>query len=132
MIPATTNVECQFEGDRGDGTKYRYTSNPVIAWDDDGTPLVLGDGALVSAERYRNFIGLVEADAPVVAALPGGEWRAEFKDDDGTIHSTPLLSWNVRADGTATPIVAGSDGDVYDPCEVSNFSRLYIPEWENE
>lgn len=65
---------------------------------------------------------------PVVAALPGGGWIVEYKQDDGTVQAYPLVCWLVLADGQVIPRDAGTDGDTYDPRELANFQRMYHPD----
>ncbi|MFC8406754.1 hypothetical protein ACWEQ5_13595 [Streptomyces griseoincarnatus] len=65
---------------------------------------------------------------PVVAALPGGGWIAEFKQDDGSVETYPLVAWLVLADGEMIPMDASASGDAQDPREVANFQRMYHPD----
>lgn len=65
---------------------------------------------------------------PVVAALPGGGWRARFKEDDGSRHVWPIVCWLVRADGSCTPVDVDCYGIQGDPTESSNFDRLLGPD----
>ncbi|MER0422791.1 hypothetical protein [Streptomyces microflavus] len=65
---------------------------------------------------------------PVVAALPGGGWMAEYKQDDGSLEAYPLVAWLVLADGEMVPRDASGEGDAHDPRDVGNFQRLYHPD----
>ncbi|MEV5958356.1 hypothetical protein AB0M11_32180 [Streptomyces sp. NPDC051987] len=65
---------------------------------------------------------------PVVAALPGGGWRAEYKQADGSVQAYPLIAWLVLADGQMIPMDTYTDGEAHDPRRVGNFSRLYHPD----
>ncbi|MEU2434500.1 hypothetical protein ABZ611_34345 [Streptomyces sp. NPDC007861] len=65
---------------------------------------------------------------PVVAALPGGGWFTEYKQDDGSVQAYPLVAWLVLADGEMIPMDAAVDGFVQDPRETGNFHRLFHPD----
>lgn len=65
---------------------------------------------------------------PVVAALPGGGWLAEYKQDDGSVEAYPLVAWLVLADGEMLPRDASGDGGAHDPRDAGNFQRLYHPD----
>lgn len=132
MIPATNLYEARFRHET-DG-RPNFTTKPVIAWSDDGTALVadVKTGRLRDADSWSNFAGLATVDAPVVGAVPGGTWRAEFSTDEGGLNSWPILAWLVHADGTCAPVHADRDGYADDPTTVSNFVRLYQPEEDPE
>lgn len=75
------------------------------------------------------------ADAPIVAALPGGGWRIEYdaiRPKDGSTFSDPVLAWLVRANGETYPISTDSSGLTDDPTDASNFRRVYHPDEEQE
>ncbi|MEU4089458.1 hypothetical protein [Streptomyces aureus] len=65
---------------------------------------------------------------PVVAALPGGGWMAEYKDEDGGVQAYSLIAWRILADGETLPRDAWAHGEAHDPREVGNFARLYHPD----
>ncbi|MDH6432605.1 hypothetical protein M2158_001082 [Streptomyces sp. SAI-144] len=65
---------------------------------------------------------------PVVAALPGAGWFAEYVLPDGTTQQYPLAAWLVRADGTLEPVDMGEDGYAEDPRGAHNFARLVQPQ----
>lgn len=65
---------------------------------------------------------------PVVSALPGAGWAAEYLLPDGTTQRYPLIAWLVRADGTLEPLDMGEDGYAEDPRGAQNFARLVQPE----
>lgn len=130
MIPATHPYEARFTHKNDDG-RTTFSFKPVIAWDDDGQPLVAGKRKLMVASSFTNFDRIMAADdSPVVATVPGDGWRAEFKDEDGSTISDPVIAFAVRADGTGLPIQVGSDGEVDTSTSASNFSRLYHAEGE--
>jgi hypothetical protein len=108
-----------------------YTTKPVIAWDDDGHALVAGDRTLVRADSWTNFADLCEGTAKVIAAFPGGDWKAEFRNDDGSVFSCPITAWVVKDDGDCTPLHADGEGWCDNPSEAGNFVRLYHPDDES-
>ncbi|MEU4964178.1 hypothetical protein [Streptomyces smyrnaeus] len=69
---------------------------------------------------------------PVVAALPGGGWRARFKGDDGSPLVWPITCWLIKADGSVVPIDVDCYGIAGDPTESSNFDRLLGPDDDDE
>ncbi|WP_051722500.1 hypothetical protein [Streptomyces albus] len=117
------------EGSADGKTHTHYTSKAVVGWDDDGTPLVVDEktGRLRDASSWRNYAGVHEGEPAVIAALPGNGWRAEYRNDDGSVHSSPIVAWLVYDDGSVKP--ADTDGDAYVdfPTTVSNFTRIYHP-----
>ncbi|MFF3346101.1 hypothetical protein [Streptomyces sp. NPDC002779] len=111
----------------------RYSTKPVVAWDDMGAAMVLDGrrGCLVRADSYSNFDCVLSAtSAPIVGAVAGGGWRAEYSSDDGSTSSTPIVAWNVRADGGLDPIYVDADGLTGDPTDDVNFMRIYLPDNE--
>lgn len=133
MIPATRPYEARFKHETTgpDGkTRTHYTEKPVIAWDKQGQPLVADKrGVLVAATGWTNFAGVHEAEPPVIAAIPGGGWVAEFTDEEGAAR-WPIVAWTVRADGSCTPLTVDRDGMCDDPTDATNFGRIYHPDDE--
>lgn len=137
MIPATTPYEVYYKGTDNEGKPYTWPGPQVIAWDDDGAPLVIPDShkqarRLQRATDYGNFSHVAPADSPTVAALPGGGWRVEYKNDDGTLWSAPLVAWHIRASGETIPIDCDSTGYADNPTDSSNFVRIFHPEWDTD
>ncbi|MER5918018.1 hypothetical protein ABT124_49150 [Streptomyces sp. NPDC001982] len=61
---------------------------------------------------------LIRGDqAATVGAIPGGGWLIDCADDQGNTWTTPILTWTVHADGTATPITTDRDGVTGDATE---------------
>lgn len=65
---------------------------------------------------------------PVVAAVPGGGWAAEYLLPDGTKQQFGLLMWIVRADGSVQPLDVDGEGWPHDPRRDAHFARLVQPE----
>ncbi|WP_326817925.1 hypothetical protein OIE61_30325 [Streptomyces sp. NBC_01762] len=90
----------------------------VETWDETtGTALVVDPqrGALRPVTDYPDFSHLERADQ-VVAAVPGGGWRAHWKDEgpNGTPLTEQVLAWLITATGRATPITVDATGHVDD------------------
>lgn len=127
MIPATVRYEASFRYENK-GEPY-FATKPVIAWSGDGAAMVADSktGGLVAATYYAEFAGLALAEAPVVAAVPGGGWYAEYEggQDNGLI---PVLAWLIAADGDMTPISSDADGTPYDLTNTTDFSCMKSPD----
>jgi len=114
MIPAMGyEVSFQLEGEE----KPRWVSERVVAWADDGTPLIARALGLGRADEVSHIYGhkilsweVEEEDVPL-GVIPGGDWRATFESDNGEGSWTePVVAWLVRADGSGEPLVSDSDG----------------------
>lgn len=130
MIPAVTPYEVRYQREetRPDGTKnVWWNSTPVVAWSDKGFPLVAGKRGLVLAELLGEY-ELYESSGPVVATIPGGGWRAEYKNEDNSVDSNPVIAWVVYADGSCHPFDSTGDGYAESVNEVSNLVRVFHPE----
>jgi hypothetical protein len=126
LIPAQQPHHAHYKHESNGRT--HFTTKPVIAWDDDGRPLVLHSKShrLVLADSYSNFHGVSEAPGQVVAAIPGGGWKVVY-EDDGELVTDSVLLWLVRADGSVTPMDGDRTGDIDNPLSVSNFKQLLAP-----
>jgi hypothetical protein len=103
--------------------------SPVVAWDEDGSPLVVGKWGLVRAsDAGRGAVARIKRDnEPVVGAVPGGGWLIDCTDDEGNTWTTPILAWTVHADATTTPLTSDSDGLTGDATEGLSSYRIYHP-----
>lgn len=121
MIPAPPGLVANYKG--------LVTPKPVIAFDEDGRAMVIGNGGLVHADDYNNFDGISDEDpAPVTALIPSGGWRVEFTSADGTKWSQPLVGWAVRAGGLVSPLSTDRDGYVEPLMDISGTWRVYHPD----
>jgi hypothetical protein len=113
MIPAPKGFQAHYNRKDSGGTA-RFTTRDVLAFDEDGTPLVLGDEnhgwRLVPASTYRGFTGIYPGDMPLVLTLPAGGWRVEYAGDDGKNWSEPVVGWGVTADGYAIALTHAGEG----------------------
>lgn len=123
MIPADGSHCVQYE--RGSGALPR---RPVVAWDDEGAPLVVGRRGLVPAFELGAVQRIVRDQHPAVAAVPGGGWLIDCKDDDGITWTLPILAWTVHADGSTTPLTTDADGVTSDATEGLAEYRIYHPD----
>lgn len=132
MIPAQHPYQAHYKQEERGRTL--FTCKPVIAWDDEGQALVVDErtGRLVPANNGRAFTGLSEGGHPVVAAIPGGGWRARYTNSDGTSLEDPLVAWTVHSNGTLTPIDTDHSGLCDDATAVGNFDGLVAPGTETQ
>jgi len=119
-----------------DGSHYVYyekSSNAlprrkIIAWGDEGEPLVVGRRGLVPAWDLGGISRLVTEEAPAVGAVPGGGWMIDCKDDEGGSWTLPILAWTIHANGTASPLTTDADGVATDATEGLASYRIYHPD----
>ncbi|MFJ6792035.1 hypothetical protein [Streptomyces angustmyceticus] len=123
MIPSTRSHYAKYETAEGRPSATR----PVIAWDNDGHPMVVGSLGLVRAEECGNFVHVDEYEAPIVAAIPGDGWLVDCKDTEGNTWTDRILAWTVHADGTATPLTTDTEGVTGDATKGVGEYRLYHP-----
>lgn len=127
MIPAPPGWFASYRQTNPD----HRTHMPVIAWNDEGVPLVADSktGRLRPADGYSNFdrVGPATIDnpAPIVAVIPGGGWRVERGDGDGT-WSEPLVAWGLDTNGNLHALDADSTGLVM-PVDEGDI-RIYHPD----
>ena len=114
MIPAP-DIVANYGSDTDDDP---LRSRPVVAFDDVGRPLVLGDRGLVPAESLAGFRSLAKALRHTV--IPGAGWMATLAldgpADDGCLDTAerllhvPVVAWLIDDEGDGVPLVARSDG----------------------
>jgi hypothetical protein len=106
MIAAPPGVTARYKHD--DPPAPGWSHRAVIAFDDDGYPLVVGDGkrdrSLFRGDVYANYDGLGDDPYPsVVMLLPAGGWRVAWPQKDGTEWSQSLVGWGLRAPARPSP-----------------------------
>lgn len=115
MIPTNVPYTATFRTTRpvrDGGTREVWKDRPVIAWDEDGYALVVGNHGLVRAANLDGYEGLSEgSDSRVVGAIPADGWRIAWKLDDGQEPTDRILLWLVKADGMVEPVWVDPDGD---------------------
>lgn len=110
MIPANGEYFAHYGRENGKPAPARE----VIAWSSNGEALVLGRTGLRPADQLSGFEGVHHhADrSKVVAAIPGGGWLIDWKnDEDDEWTTSPILFWAVQADGTAAPVEVDTYGE---------------------
>lgn len=136
MIPADPNLMAVFEGADGKPSASRI----VVAWADDGHPMVLGKRGLLRAEAlsanedvgtFRRIVDRSEGFPPSIAALPGGGWMVDTLWDDDTCTTAPVLLWSVYADGSAVPVGTDFHGLTGNALEGGERSYLYHPDHDS-
>jgi hypothetical protein len=94
-IPATPGTFALFEG--GEWVE------PVLAWDDEGHPLILDNDDRLTRARDRDGFDSINADAPAppptIAATPG--WWAIIHG-----HRCPVVAWQIDHHGNGMAIAA--------------------------
>ena len=66
-----------------------------------------------------------EIENPVVAALPGTGWRAEYNDDGGDPWSEPVIAFIVHANGLVQAVSVAADGEMGVAQDSLEFRRIY-------
>jgi hypothetical protein len=105
---------------------------PVVAWDDDGEPLVVRKGSLVRADSRDGLIGVYQCGTQgvVIPADPGWTVRYVPEKDTGTGVSTtlPIVAWRINeAEGLAVPVTVEHDADWPDgECDMK-IDRIIAP-----
>jgi hypothetical protein len=124
MIPAPAGLVAKYKG--ADDTK------PVLAFDDEGRAMVLGDRGLVYADGYYgrelDHISDYHSDPTLAGLIPAGGWRIEHTGQDGAKWSQPLVGWGLRVDGTVVPLDTDDGGNVDSLAEVGGTWRVYHPD----
>jgi hypothetical protein len=134
MIPANPNAKYvaaynQPSG-RGDGKTVSFVL-PVMAWSDNGEALVAQAGKLVSATEVDGCVGFYETQSSEpIAAVPGGGWRCEVTEEDGTVWSVPVIAWTIREGGWAVPIVTNEHGHGMYPKALNRPYLIHHPDSE--
>ncbi|MFJ1536361.1 hypothetical protein ACIOFV_50160 [Streptomyces mirabilis] len=124
MIPANGAQYVSYTTDKGLPGPVRQ----VLAWDEDGHPMVLGNVGLVRAANLGS-VDRVRQDAPaIVGSVAGGGWLIDCQDDQGNKWTTPVLAWTVHADGSATPISTDREGVTSDATEGLSKYRIHHPD----
>lgn len=101
---------------------------PVLAWGEDGIPLIVYNDRLTPADQVPGYIGVRPALPPMLGAVPGDGWHVEVATEDGTTWSAPVIAWHVRPWDLATPIVASPQGVIGYPQNLGTTWRAYHPD----
>ena len=84
------------------------TIGDVIAWDNEGRPMVEQRGCLVAVDP-TSIRHSYEDSNPMqyesyVQFTPVSGLRALYRDDDGALFDTPLIGWGVTTGGDIVPV----------------------------
>jgi hypothetical protein len=100
MIPAPPGIWAEFQSPGNDAP--RIEVRRVMAFEDDGQPLVVGERGLVTVNRYATERGLKfnrvrdevshGDDHDYVALIPGGGWHLKWNADNGG-ETEPVVAW---------------------------------------
>lgn len=126
MIPSPAGIFAHYSYDYNGKTI--HDSTPVIAFDDEGYPLVMGKKKLIRTELFGENVKIEihASEGDYTHIMPGGGWRIEFTQKDGAKWDTPLLAWAIR-DGLVDPLYADGDGDVSTPYNSDKYN-IYHPD----
>lgn len=112
MIPNTQPLwaefreECEVRGEK----KYLWRHHRIIAWTEEGSPMIAGENGLWCPVDDKEFNGITEDCSehckPAVGVIPGGGWRVKYRSknkyDLDTEYVIPVLYWTIAADGENT------------------------------
>jgi hypothetical protein len=130
MIPNTHSYEAVFRHKSKDTGEDYSDYLPVIAWDDNGTAMVISrkSGGLVRVTDYPNFVCIREGEGRAVAVIPGCGYVVEYDNGDGTTFTSPVLAWVINDLGYARAISVDSSLASADTVnDSSNFKGVYLP-----
>lgn len=105
MIAARPGYVAVYE--RGE---HYHPSYKVVAWDDDGMPLVLSwEGepqGLTRADEHNGYIGVsYDREPPIVQVMPAvAGWHCR-EDVEGEDWVQPIIGWGLRANGRLVPLL---------------------------
>lgn len=136
MIPAQPGrYFLRYEGTKPDGKTYYFENEEVVAWNENGEPLVLDERPdhrhhLSTGSRESNYVGVAETaeGGRTVQLIPGNGWQVEHTEEDGTRWGEPILAWALDVSGWVSPLTTDSDGVVYNLHHSPRKYRLYHPD----
>jgi hypothetical protein len=109
VIPARSGIRAQFKYEDAAG-KTLWDHKRVVAFNDDGEPLVVGKHGLHRADDFTGYVEVDDADNWIpLGVVPGGGWFVVTTQDDGTEHKQPVIAWVVNEAGYADAVVSGGD-----------------------
>ncbi len=147
MIPSDGRHEVSYWFTREDGSRHSY-NDPLIAWDDNGGPLVAGPSGLTTPRpRYYNASAIGKYDRwevvpagrfPLTTFVDGQGWMLEVTWKEGDDPETyRVIAWGCRDDDVLAPSAVplchwgpGADSivDAFDPDEYQCHAwRLFVP-----
>ena len=115
----------------------RYFDMPILAWDDEGNPMVAADLALEPAKvaasaRGAKFVSINQDPiSNIVAVAPSEGWRIRYALDDGRTWTEPIIGWGVLADGDVRPLTTDRSGMVQET-SCTDKCAVYHPDQDGE
>jgi hypothetical protein len=107
MIPAQPGrYFLRYEGTKPDGKTDYFENEEVVAWNENGEPLVLDERPdhrhhLRTGSRESNYVGVAETaeGGRTVQLIPGNGWQVEHTEEDGTRWVSPFSPgrWTLAA-----------------------------------
>lgn len=119
MIPAT-GYEIAYKIKREDGS-HRWASQPVIAFDLDGTPQVAGPRGLVHPSEAvphldpntERLVDWMVEHTGHHHLIPGGGWMVKITPKyDHPAWVEPVVAWRITPEGFGEVLLSGGDGTV--------------------
>lgn len=100
--------------------KRPWVSLPVLAWNDEGAPLVAHGRGLAHPDTVTHLRAAAvidwyidEADDMHVASVaPGNGWMARYVEANGDTYDEPVLAWQIDPGGDGRAILLDSEGFV--------------------
>lgn len=114
MIPAHPGYAVNFKLEPRPPER-AWTHLPVVAWDDDGAPLVAHRRGLITPDRAnfgRPIVSweVTEADT-YPHTVPGDGWMVTRTDTTtGDRWTEPVIAWQIDPDGYGRPITLDAEG----------------------
>lgn len=108
MIQAPPGIWAAFETKAVNGGKSAWYHRRVVAFDDEGVPMVVSEHGLTRARSFSNFGGIqdaVDEFDDYRAVMPAVGWHAGGKSGDGSHWSQPLVAWGLKSDGVLVPLI---------------------------
>lgn len=112
MIPNTRPVQAIYKTvSPRDPEKIHWGHMDVVAWSDDGEPLVVGRDGLILASNVGGYDHISEVDDDTKHVVPGGGWMLRY--DNGTeAWEEPVVAWAIDQTGWGAPLTTDGEGVV--------------------
>jgi len=124
VIVPNVPFEATYRYERQDEPKYVHDVMPVVAFNDDGMPLVEEHNALRVASNIPGFQYIDRSKGNVVGTLPAAGWRVQWKADNS---DEPIIGFVVYTDATTHPLVYDGDGYIEELDSSSGRDWTLIP-----
>lgn len=124
MIPAPPGYNAEYQPD----PQTPPTFERVVAFDDEGGPLIIGRHGLENASSrvgYRGITkGVIRED---VAIIPGDGWMMTCTEPDGTVWHQRIIAWAFDRYGEGRPMVTTDAGEVAESGSSVGERRVWHP-----